>query len=312
MKPQRPPSIVPNTYVPSFSIGGSDVGAIMGINKFKTILDVYNRLVNNAPEIEDSDIMERGRYLEPVCAFKYEQATGRTVSVVDTKIFHEDYPFLSVSLDRLIVAGQRVDVDGNGVLEAKAPGDFVFDKYVDDGFDESYYAQLQHGMYVGNYKWGSFAMFAGGKWKLWWKDVERDEPFIERMETKCIDFWNNNVLKKIPPGLPDIIPDFPRAALGGRSAYMPEQEWVDAAISLREAEKEFKVAEAKKKSAQQVLKDMMGDITHVTIPGVGKISWSESDRRNFNKEAFQAAHPEVDLSPFMDIQVVRTFRPTLK
>lgn len=306
----RNESVAPNVYVPSFSIGGSDCGAIIGANRYRTILDVYNRLVNNEAGPEDNAAMERGRYLEPVCLFKYQQETGRTVRLVKEKIFHKDYPFLHASVDGEILADDR---DSTGILESKSPGDFVFDKWVNDGIDVSHYAQIQHYFYVTGATWGSFAVFSGGRWKLWQWDVERDDIFIHRMETAVIKFWNENVLKKIAPTEPEMDEEleYPRAALNGRTEYKADPEWIAAAAALKKARDDFKLAEYAKKSAEDAIKKMMGDITHVTIPNVGKISWAESTRSSFDTKRFKADHPELDLSGYTSLKAVRTFLPTL-
>lgn len=305
----RPESISPNVYVPSFSIGGSDVGAIIGVNEHRDIMDVYARLLGlkEYQEVADNDAMERGRYLEPVAKFKYAQATGRTLTPFPEKVLHPEYPFLHVSPDMAIHSDHRPDP---GILECKCPGDFVFDRWRDDGIDKSYYAQLQHGMFVTGYQWGAFAIFAGGKWKLWEWDVERDEPFIETMESACIDFWNNNVLKKVPPLKLETTPEFPRAALGGRTIYAKEPKWIEAMADLKKSKAEEKLAKYAKELAEKRLKEMMGEITHVTIPNVGKISWAESTRRNFDWKAMAAAHPEIEVEQYMNVTAIRTFLPT--
>ena len=49
-------------------------------------------------------------------------------------------------------------------------------------------AQLQHQLDVTGYRWGSVAVLLFGC-RMLWADVERDEPFIERLRAAEAEFW---------------------------------------------------------------------------------------------------------------------------
>lgn len=304
--------VVPNTYKPSFSIGGTDAGAILGVNKYKSAVDVWRRLSDPTfVDQPDSEVMELGRYMEPFIAKKYEAVTRRTLELAE-KLNHDKHPFLHASPDRVITGGLRVAMDGPGILEIKLLGQWTFKQTKDQGIDPSYYAQVQHYLFVTGLKWASFAAYNTEQKELYWFDIERDEEFIARMVDACVIFWNEYVLTGICPPPKEITYDFPRAAVGAEAVVHSEPEWVNAARALKQARDTYKLAEHSKKLAEQAVKDLMGSTEKVIIPEVGKISWAESVRRSYDIDSIKRENPDIDFSRYESSTVSRTFLPTLK
>lgn len=303
---------VPNTYQPSYSIGGTDAGAILGVNKYKSAVDVWRRLSDPAfVDQPDNDTLELGRYMEPFIASKYAAVTRRELQLSE-KLNHDKHPFLHANPDRVIVGGLRVAMDGPGILEIKLLGQWTFKQTKEQGIDPSYYAQIQHYLFVTGLKWGSFACYNTEQKELYWFDVERDEEFIARMVDSCVVFWNEYVLTGICPPPKEAVYNFPRAAVGAEAVVHNEPEWVNAVRQLKTARDTYKLAEHSKKLAEQTVKDLMGETEKVIIPELGKISWAESVRRSYDIDTLKREHPEIDFSRYETQTVSRTFLPTLK
>ena len=62
-------------------IGGTDIGAIIGINPWKSAMDVYLEKIGITQGPEDNEAMWFGREMEPVLQKRYEQETGLKVFV---------------------------------------------------------------------------------------------------------------------------------------------------------------------------------------------------------------------------------------
>jgi len=72
-------------------IGGSDAGAILGVNKWKTPFQVYMDKVEQLDE-DDSTISEAaywGNELEDLVAKEFEKRTGKKVNLDSREIFFE-------------------------------------------------------------------------------------------------------------------------------------------------------------------------------------------------------------------------------
>ena len=175
-------------------IGGSDAGAVLGVNPYRTPLDVFEDKTAEEPIIiPENPAMKAGKKLEEVVAKWYEEATGHKIQK-DNKIRkNKDYPFLIADIDRLIIAD---DSRPTGVLEIKTTRHFK--AWEQDGPPDSYYAQMQHYLMITSLEWGSFAVLEMGV-NFYHLDVTRDEEYINKMMEVEIDFWQNYVQKRIPP-----------------------------------------------------------------------------------------------------------------
>ena len=176
-------------------IGGSDVGAILGVNKYKSIIDVYidktegsNFEGNEATfwgHMHESTIMK-------VFAQKHKEFT----------VFQAPYSvvndFLIANLDGVLKDRNTGDY---GVLEIKTTNTFNYKDWEGDVIPQYYYAQVQHYLMLTGYKFAYVAVLIGGNEYKEFK-VERSEEDIELIRNKSTEFYNENLLKKIPP-MPD-------------------------------------------------------------------------------------------------------------
>lgn len=312
-----------NTYVATRSIGGSDVAAIIGCNKYQSVHDVWTRLCRPdlvAPRV-DNAAMEQGRFLEPLILAKYAAETEQEVELYTSddpvirakgRVYHPEYPFLHATLDGRIVGGVRAAVDGPGVIDGKSFGIGNFKKVKAqgaDGIDEMYHAQLQHYMFVDNRSWGAFAAFGREDWKLIPLTIERDEAMIGLIVDKVVHFWNDYVLTEKRPPEEEFKIAFPRAP-EAKVEVVTDADYVKLMTQLKSVRGEMALQEQQEEMIIETLKGMMGDRTHLTIPGAGKISWSESTQRRLDVCALKIAHPEIDFKLYEKIIATRPFRPT--
>ena len=75
-------------------LGGSDAGAVLGVNKYKTKLDVYLDKIGEAPPVEDNDAMYWGRVLEDLLADEYTKRTRNTVRRNNAILEHPEHKFM--------------------------------------------------------------------------------------------------------------------------------------------------------------------------------------------------------------------------
>lgn len=179
-------------------IGGSDVGAVLGLNSYRTPKDVWDDKLGLSTPFEGNEATEWGNRLEDVIAQKWSEEAKRDVQK-DNKIrIHKDHPELLVNLDRVITDNQ--DGRGPGVLEIKTVSGFAFKAWEEDQVPLSYYAQFQHELAVTGWKWGEFGLLVDGR-NFKRLPLDRDEIFIKEMTTESVEWWNKYVVPKVSPPL---------------------------------------------------------------------------------------------------------------
>jgi predicted phage-related endonuclease len=312
------------------SIGGSSVGAIIGVNSYKTPAEVYDGLWNPSAQVEATAAgrrrMDRGHLMEPVIAGLYEFETGRYLRGDGrTRTPHPTMPYIHATPDRLIDSpatiehatlqqGLAASAEGDGVWECKCLGQMTFNETLTRGVDPSYYAQIQLYMDVFRLTWGSFAIFNAEEWRLYWFDIPRDDRFIFRMNRRVETFWNEHVLARRRPQVADQImtapPLMPPPHIGAEAVVLDsDNEAVGLFALLRTAHAERKLANDRYDGLVETAKALMTRraVAKARVGGIGKINWVGGTRRTFDKDALAREHPEIDLERYAVTSATSTF-----
>jgi putative phage-type endonuclease len=195
-------------------LGGSDIGAVIGVSRFKTALDVWLEKTGQAVHEVDpakEKIFRRGKLMEPVVLDMLAEERGIVAVARNQRYVDREFPFFACEIDaEAIVDDERVN------LEAKTSHPFAANQWGDEGTDEidiSYTAQALWGMGITGRKRCIFAVLIGSDSLLTY-EVKRDEQLIAEMRARAVDFWNNHVLAGVPPkpiNLPDVMKLFRRS-----------------------------------------------------------------------------------------------------
>lgn len=178
-------------------IGGSDAAAILGLDPWRSPVDIWRSKVAPAPP-SDEEIFQfkLGHLLEPVIAGLYVEQTGNEVVSPNPEIVsHSLYPELAGSPDRLAIKAGRV-------VELKSEHQFA-DKFGDAGSDqvpEHYVIQCMHYMALANLDRCDVAVLHGGfKFATYQlqRDLEAEKSLVEQLR----EWWHAYVVKKIEPPL---------------------------------------------------------------------------------------------------------------
>lgn len=88
-------------------LGGSDVGAILGMSKYRTPVDVWAEKTGRTAPIESSLAMRFGSFAEQFVADEYEAQTGNAVERYTAMLRHQSAPLIG-HVDRLVIPeGQK-------------------------------------------------------------------------------------------------------------------------------------------------------------------------------------------------------------
>lgn len=179
-------------------IGGSDAGAIMGMNEYSSPLTIFLQKKGQTQSI-DSEVLRWGHILEDPIRKEVEKNFNVKVSVVEGMYTSNENSFMNANLDGLIEGTVTVGnktVSGEGGLEIKTTNGNGFG---DNEIPDSYYCQCQHYMAVTGLEWFLLAAFFKNSCTIVYYIINRDDEFIQSMIDKEKEFWEEFVQKDVYP-----------------------------------------------------------------------------------------------------------------
>ncbi|HVX00708.1 MAG TPA: YqaJ viral recombinase family protein, partial [Candidatus Babeliaceae bacterium] len=187
-------------------LGGSDISILFGAHPYKTQYDLW--LDKTSPILDEEETNEAirwGNLLEPVILKRYlevQEEKGQKLTIdkewkKDVILRHPEYPYLLATPDALFVK------DGHYThgLEIKTTATHNGSRW---GINESnkvpyhYYLQVVHYMLVtGLDEWDMAVLIGGNDFRTYKfkKDLNTETKILELSK----DFWENHILKNIPP-----------------------------------------------------------------------------------------------------------------
>lgn len=195
-------------------IGGSEIGTVLGINKYDTAVRLFHEKVGTVPQRrEDSERMFWGRTNEENIARVWQYwdgtkdgylenfAQGRIIRKcrnINGYLVNPDYPWLFASLDRLInieggfnlITGEPLKKEG--ILECKNMG-YWMQKIWEDGIPIYHLAQVHQYFAIADADYAEIAMLIDGG-NLVVEKLQRDETLVERIIQISKSFWYDRVI----------------------------------------------------------------------------------------------------------------------
>ena len=172
-------------------IGGSDAGAVCGLNPYRTAIQVYYDKTSDSIEDIDNEAMRQGRELEEYVARRFCEASGKKVRRANAMFYDEKNPFMLADVDRMVVGE-------NAGLECKTASPYMMDQWTDEYLPISYQIQCYHYMSVCKADAWYLAVVIYGKAFKYYR-IERDDEVIENLIRIEKEFWNEYVLKQVIP-----------------------------------------------------------------------------------------------------------------
>ena len=100
-------------------LGGSDIGAILGVSPYKTAMDVWLEKTGQAKTQASSLPLRFGQYAEDFIAKEYANLTQQNVVQHLDTIKHKEYDFLTGHIDRFICDSDKPLFNKEGQLQAR-------------------------------------------------------------------------------------------------------------------------------------------------------------------------------------------------
>ena len=122
-------------------IGGSDAGAICGVNPYSSAMKVFQDKTSESVEEQDSEAIRIGHDLEDYVAQRFMEATGLKVRKSNFMYRSKEHPFMIADVDRIIVGE-------DAGLECKTTSAYNPDKWADGNIPLHDVMQCYHNMAV--------------------------------------------------------------------------------------------------------------------------------------------------------------------
>lgn len=276
-------------------VGGSDAGAICGVDKYRDALDVYlDKIGEKSGDGEENRHTKRGRKLEQIVAEEYldRHPEDSLTKPVGTQI-HPKLHWMRGNPDR-IIHSPRHTTEGPGVLEIKVPSRHTYDKIRLEGIPPNYVLQMQHYLAVTGLKWGTFAVFNADKWELMLVEVVRDDKVIDAMTAIEEKFWNDCVVPRKPPKRgkkKEARLELPKSD-GLVRDRRSDGQFIEAVLAYEGAQQQVKEAEEVVEAAKKKLLDTIHSEPGVYQTNERRIYYTRVDgRKTFDKKALANVKP---------------------
>ncbi len=269
-------------------IGGSDAGAVCGLNPYSGPMDVYRDKTTDEIDDMDNEAMRQGRDLEDYVARRFMEETGFKVRRCNKMYRSGEYPFMLADVDRMVVGT-------DAGLECKTASAYNKDKWKDGRIPPHYLIQCLHYMAVtGKREWYIAVVILGVGFQ--YQKITWDDRLIGKLIGVEQAFWNQNV---VPGVMPE--PDGSKACDQVLARYYRSAEkkssiplvGFDEKLERRERLMEM-IGEMEKEQRQieQEIKCYMKD-HEVAFNDRYKVSWFNTDTVRLDTKRIREERPEV-------------------
>lgn len=288
-------------------IGGSEAGAVVGLDSYKSPYSVWAEKTGRAPGFEGNIITRVGSYLEDLVATLFCEETGKQVRRKNRMMVNDKYPWACADVDRMVVGEEAI-------LECKTTNSFPVMKDLRTGsFPDRWYCQMMHYLAVTGKKKAYLAVLVASR-DFYWFELERDEAEVEALMTSEQDFWwcvdtdtppDTDGSEATTEALATIYADEvsgSMASLFGRESLLAERSQLKS---------QQKALDERVKEIENRIKADMGEAEKAAC-GRFSVSWKSQSRRSFQEREFQKDHPDIDLRPYFKTSTSRVFKVTEK
>lgn len=269
-------------------IGGSDAGAICGVNPYSSAMKVFRDKTSEEVEELDNEAVRMGHDLEDYVAQRFMEATGLKVRKSNFMYRSVEHPFMIADVDRLVVGE-------DAGLECKTASAYNADKWEDGNIPLHYVMQCYHYMAVtGKRTWYIAVVILGQKFT--YQKLEWDDGLISCLTEMEEDFWSNYVMKGvIPPpdgskACDEVLEQYFHTA---RKESQIQLVGFDEKLRRREEILGFiSELQEEQKQIEQEVKLFMGDNESASSERY-RVSWGNVDSTRLDTKRIKAERPEI-------------------
>lgn len=273
-------ALVRNKLTAAGHIGGSMMGAILGLNPYHSKMRAWMELSGQLPvKVTDSEMMWCGRMLEDSICDMFEDREERTADKNHWILQHPQHDFLIATPDFFI---NPKGEDGWGILEIKNTSVNMASNWSEGEIGDAAHAQMAHYLNVTGLSYGYIAVLVGGN-KLITRRVEYSTMEAAIITDAALEFMNS-IVEDQPPG-------WGANDLDLLSELHPEDKEMDSVLRIGEDHRylvdEYRQGQAVEKEGKKVKQEaqakligLMGD--HIeAYCGDTELTWKTHHRDGY-------------------------------
>lgn len=286
-------------YLHTMSIGGSMDSALLGLNKWATVADVYNSFFN-FKHSEDKFVFDRGHALEQFVADQFQKLTHIEVKdgiTVDGSKFNCPWAFAQV--DRVVEDGTPLEIKvatyntededgkewGTG-CKFNDNGDLLV---TDSQIPKAYYCQCQKQMWLTDKEEMYLASWLTSENHIRVYIIQRNDDFIQLLKETEEDFLFNHVIPEVPYPL-DVEPLLQEYE---PKTVFADSETIETVSRLNEVNSQITALTKEKNDLSDLLKKKIdkNDVC-VTEAGEKLFTLTRYKVKKFDQQSLLNDHPE--------------------
>lgn len=293
-------------------LGGSDIGAILGLSHYRTPVDVWAEKTGRASGQEETLQMRFGTYAEEFVAREYTAKTGNAVQRFTSMLRHPSAPVLG-NVDRLVipsgakVASHKTEIRTDLGLECKTANAFAAfnsDDWGEEGTDQipsAYLVQCATYMALtGCRSWDLAVLFGNQEVRVY--SLKRDNELEAEIIARASEWWDRHIVADVPPEPTceaDIKRLYPSDNGTAIEASPKTMELIARALQLKDQIAALEVELEGDKKAGSIgvigsLKAYMGEASRIVLSGDDLVTWKQAKPTiRFDTKVFQIDHPEL-------------------
>jgi putative phage-type endonuclease len=256
-------------------IGGSDIGAILGLSRFKSPLDVWMEKTGKKCKPRNSLPMRFGSFAESFVASEYARATSVELLHDESIVIHPHHAYMSAHIDRFVL-GDGESLPPTRILECKTANPFAQSEWGDAGSDQvpmTYLCQCIWYMAITQIEKTDLAvLFGNSDFRIY--EIARDLELEALVLQKAQLFWKEHVLKDSPPPTQSEA-DCQMLFSKGDSAKgaLATRETLELTDRLHQLNSEIEAFEQQVSSIKQTIMTQMGEAETLTYQGKTLATW---------------------------------------
>ena len=297
-------------------IGGSDIGAVLGLSRFRTPLEVWMEKTGKESKKQDSLPLRFGSFAEGFVASEYSRATGFELLIDESIYIHPQHSYMSAHIDRFVLSNALSNALGNKlvddlgsqlinnstlpltrILECKTANPFSSGDWGEVGSDQvpmSYLCQCIWYMAITGINRTDLAvLFGNSDFRIY--EIARDKELEELVLAKASAFWNGYVLKDIPPPVSNEADCQTLFSKGDASKSIEAaKEALELTKRLHTLNGEIAVREEELSTIKQNIMSQMGEAEQLTYQGITLATW-KAPKPSFRLDSkrLELEHPEL-------------------
>ena len=285
-------------------LGGSEIGAIVGVSKYRSAIDVWLEKTGKRVTTKNSLALRFGSFAEDFIASEYARHIELPVVAHEGPMLHRDHRYLAGHIDRFVLPRSDVALfddlgrlQATKLLECKTANGFTQQEWGEPGTDAiplPYLCQCLWYLELTQLPSIDLAVLIGGSdFRIY--TVEADRPLQQLLVEKAVHFWSEYVMKDCPPP-PQSKSDC--QALFARSTPSKSLEASEATraliAELQALEDSISHEEERISSIKQTIMQTMADAETLTIEGKPIVTWkAPKSTTRIDTKRLSSEHPEL-------------------